>query len=175
MRCICLASRSAGQNSEMVLWSQCLAMLRDFEGKCARLGQAIKQETDQVTGKRDLARLSHWFEAFGQQTGWCILCVHSKQCKTHVTPHILYPLSDRTHAVFHVLMFVSSQDVSPAVVRRMTVHTPKRRIEHRKTNASQSRGCNEHRKTNASNSRGCNEHRKTSAQHPRGYNQQKKG
>lgn len=119
----------------MVLWSQCLAMLRDFEGKCARLGQAIKQETDQVTGKRDLARLSHWFEAFGQQTGWCILCVHSKQCKTHVTPHILYPLSDRTHAVFHVLIFVSRQDVSPADVRRMTVHTPKRRIEHRKTNA----------------------------------------
>lgn len=64
-------------------------MLRDFEGKCARLGQAIKQETDQVTGKRDLARLSHWFEAFGQQTGCCILCIHSKQCKIHVTLHVL--------------------------------------------------------------------------------------
>ncbi len=64
-------------------------MLRDFDGKCARLGQAIKQETDQVTGKRDLASLSHWFEAFGQQTGWPILCICSKQSKTHGVLHEL--------------------------------------------------------------------------------------
>ena len=51
---------------QRLLW---ISMHRDFEAKCARLGQAIKQETDQVTGKRDLARLSHWFEAFGQHTG----------------------------------------------------------------------------------------------------------
>ena len=89
MHCICLVSRLAGQTSKTILWSQYLAMPRDFEGKCARLGQAIKQETDQVTGKRDLARLSHWFEAFGQQTGCCILCIHSKQCKIHVTLHVL--------------------------------------------------------------------------------------
>lgn len=42
---------------------------RDFEGQCARLAQGIKQETDQVTGKRDLARLSSWFDSFSQQAG----------------------------------------------------------------------------------------------------------
>ena len=67
-------------------------MPRDFEGKCARLGQAIKQETDQVTGKRDLARLSLWFEAFGQQTGWCILCTPSKRYKSHRTLHVISTL-----------------------------------------------------------------------------------
>lgn len=37
--------------------------------QCARLAQGIKQETDQVTGKRDLARLSPWFEYFSQHAG----------------------------------------------------------------------------------------------------------
>ena len=44
-------------------------VFRDFEVQCARLAQGIKQETDQVTGKRDLARLSSWFESFSQQAG----------------------------------------------------------------------------------------------------------
>ncbi|KAL3131372.1 hypothetical protein ABBQ38_007687 [Trebouxia sp. C0009 RCD-2024] len=40
--------------------------LREFDLQCARLAQGIKQETDQVTGKRDLSRLSPWFENFSQ-------------------------------------------------------------------------------------------------------------
>ena len=44
-----------------------LLAFRDFDVQCARLAQGIKQETDQVTGKRDLARLSSWFENFSQR------------------------------------------------------------------------------------------------------------
>ena len=61
-----------------VHWSNVLH--RDFDAKCARLGQAIKQESEQGTGKRDLTRLSHWFEAFSQSASKLMFCAFSMCC-----------------------------------------------------------------------------------------------
>ncbi len=60
--------------------------------------------------------------------------------------------------VLHLQIPESSQDVSPAVVCCMTMHSPRRHIEHRKTNANNPRGCNERRKLNVNSPRGYNEH-----------------
>lgn len=47
---------------------------RDFVAKCEQVSASIRKEGSGATGKRDLARLSHWFEAFSERAGAYMHC-----------------------------------------------------------------------------------------------------
>ena len=81
----------AAMQCNLLMYVRVYECCRDFEARCNQITASMKKEGSGATGKRDLTRLSHWFESFSERTGKPLRCtaLHCTTSQDRLKGHLM--------------------------------------------------------------------------------------